>query len=121
MPINFSTDGSAFPRKATLQLCTIGGQCSHVHIEHLLEVEVKALLVVILGLREELSGSGGADRGGETSGQRRHRGKCRGGGGERKDRENDLHCWGGNNDEMTNEERDRAEADAQVEVSGSER
>ena len=71
MQIIFSTDRSAFPRKATLQLCTTGGQCSHVHIEHLLEIEVKALLVVILGLREELSGSGGGDRGGETSGQRR--------------------------------------------------
>lgn len=114
MPINFSTDGSAFPRKATLQLYTTGGQCSHVHIEHLLEVEVKALLVVILGLREELSGSGGGDRGCKTSGQRRRRGKCRGGGGERKDRENDLHCWGGNNDEMTNEERDRAEAERKL-------
>lgn len=110
MQIIFSTDRSAFPRKATLQLCTTGGQCSHVHIEHLLEIEVKALLVVILGLREELSGSGGGDRGGETSGQRRRRGKCRGGGGERKDRENGLHCWGGNNDEMTNEERGRAES-----------
>ena len=98
------------PRKATLQLCTTGGRCNHVHIEHLLEVEVKALLV-ILGLREELSGSGGGDRG-ETSGQRRRRGECRGGGGKHKDRENDLHCWGGS--KMTNDR-------AQVEVrSGSE-